>query len=136
MDISAILNIALPVLLTSVIIPLLIAAGNAISTYYKTKTANEKMQHYFDLANDAIVTAVAETMQTFVTTMKNNGTWTDESAKQAFEMSKLRAQEIMGYAALKALPEIVGDINTWLTSKVEAATLTAKQANASAINTI
>lgn len=123
MDFSEILNIVIPILLTSVIIPLILGAGE----YIKKKAKTEMQQKYFAFACDAVVTAVAETMQTFVTTMKNNGTWTDESAKQALEMSKLKAQEIMGVAALNALPEIVGDVETWLTSKVEAATLTTKQ---------
>lgn len=123
MDFSEILNIVIPILLTSVIIPLILSVGD----YIKKKAKTEMQQKYFIFACDAVATAVSETMQTFVTTMKNNGTWTDESAKQALEMAKLKAQEIMGVAALSALPEIVGDVETWLTSKVEAATLITKQ---------
>lgn len=126
MTTSEILNLVLPTLLTAVIIPLIIAAGRAISAYFKTKTTNEKMQKYFDMANDAVTTAVAEVMQTFVTAMKNSGEWNEENAKKALEMAKLKAQEIMGVAALQALPEIVGNVESWLTSKVEAATLATK----------
>jgi hypothetical protein len=126
MSLSEILNLVLPTLLTAVVIPLIVAAGRAISTYFKTKTDSEKLQHYFDAATDAVETAVAETMQTFVTTMKNAGSWDADTASKAFEMAKLKAQEIMGVAALQALPEIVGDVDKWLTSKVEAATLALK----------
>jgi len=126
MTISEILNIALPVLLTSVVIPLIIAAGRAVSSYFKTKTDNEKMQKYFDRAVDAIETAVAETMQTFVLTLKANGEWNEANAKQAFEAARLKAIELMGTAALQALPEIVGDVEAWLTAKIEAATLLQK----------
>lgn len=127
MTTSEILNIVLPVVLSSIVIPLLVAAGNAFKKYYGEKVKNEKLQRYFDMANDAIITAVAEVMQTFVTTMKQTGQWNAEAAKQAFEMAKLRAQEIMGVAALQALPEIVDDVETWLTSKIEAATLKMKE---------
>lgn len=127
MNLSEIINLALPTLLTAVIIPLIVAVGNAVSKYFKTKTKNETLQKYFDMANDAIVTAVAEVMQTFVTTMKNEGTWNKAAAEKAFELAKLKAQEIMGVAALQALPEIVGDVETWLVSKIEAATLQTKQ---------
>jgi hypothetical protein len=126
MNWSDILNSAVPVLLTAVVIPLLIAAGKAISNYFKSKTDNERLQYYFDKANDAVVTAVAETMQTFVSAMKNSGTWNAEAALKALEMAKLKAQELMGVAALQALPEIVGDVEKWLTAKVEAATLDEK----------
>jgi hypothetical protein len=34
----------------------------------------------------------------------------------------------MGVAALQALPQIVGDVEKWLTAKVEAATLELKNA--------
>jgi hypothetical protein len=126
MTTSEILNLVLPTLISAVFIPLIIAAGKAISTYFKTKTANEKLQAYFDAANNAVTTAVAETMQTFVSAMKTSGTWDQDAAKKALEMAKLKAQQIMGVAALQSLPEIVGDAEAWLTAKVEAATLALK----------
>ena len=122
MTFSEVLNIAIPVLLTSVIIPLLLGVGE----YIKKKAKTEAQQKYFKFACDAITTAVAETMQTFVSTMKKNGEWNEENAQKALEMAILKAQEIMGVAALSALPEIVGDVQSWLISKVEAATLAEK----------
>jgi|BioPla2DNA2_1021312.scaffolds.fasta_scaffold105973_2 NADH/NAD ratio-sensing transcriptional regulator Rex len=127
MTLSEILNIVLPSLMTAVIIPLLVAVGKAVSNYFKEKTNSEKLQKYFDMANDAIVTAVAEVMQTFVETMKREGAWNKEAAEKAFELAKMRAIEIMGVAALQALPEIVGDVEAWIISKIEAATLQTKQ---------
>jgi hypothetical protein len=126
MNMTDILNTAIPALLTAVVIPLLIAAGRAISAYFRSKSKNERLQYYFDRANDAVVTAVAETMQTFVSAMKASGTWDKNAALRALDMAKLKAQELMGVAALQALPEIVGDVEKWLTAKVEAATLAEK----------
>jgi hypothetical protein len=100
----------------------------ALWSWVRSKTKNAKLDKYIDRANDAILTAVAETMQTFVTTMKNNGTWDADAAAKAFEMSMIRAKEIMGAAALQALPEVIGDVEKWLTAKIEAATLTTKAA--------
>jgi len=127
MTLSEILNLTLPTLLTAVIIPLIVAVGKAVSNYFKERTKNETLQRYFDMANDAIVTAVAEVMQTFVETMKNEGTWNKEAAEKALELAKMKAIEIMGVAALQALPEVVGDVEAWLVSKIEAATLQTKQ---------
>lgn len=127
MSTSEILNLVIPTLLTAVIIPLLIAFGNAITKFVKTKTNNAKLEKYIDLANDAIITAVAETMQTFVTTLKNNGEWNADTAKKAFELAKFKAVEIMGAEVKSAIPEIVNDFDAWLTAKIEASTLKLKE---------
>jgi len=116
----------LQTLVTAVVIPALIFIGKAAFDWLKTKTTNAKLQKYLDGANDAISTATAEVMQTFVTTLKNNGTFTKEAQIQALQMARDKAIIIMGVAAYKALPEIVGDVQVWLTSKIEAATLAAK----------
>jgi len=126
METSEILNLIIPTLLTAIIIPLLIVIGNALKTYLQTKTNNAILDKYIEQANDAIVTAVAEVMQTFVTTMKNNGEWNAESAKKALQLAKYKAIELMGAATLNAIPTVVGDFEAWLTAKLEAATLSAK----------
>lgn len=123
---SDMVNTVLQTLVTAVLIPAIIFLGRAAFDWLKTKTANAKLQKYLDDANDAISTATAEVMQTFVTTLKNNGVWTKDSATQALQMARDKAIIIMGVAAYKALPEIVGDVQVWLTSKIEAATLQAK----------
>jgi hypothetical protein len=116
------------------LIPAVVAAlgvvTKALWDWLKARTKNAALDKYMDRANDAVLTAVAETMQTFVSTMKNEGKWNNETAKKAFEMSLLRAKEIMGAAVLQALPEIVGDLEKWLTAKIEAATLSTKAAMA------
>lgn len=122
MTTSEILNLILPTLLTAVIIPLLIGVGNAIKKKYQL----EVNQKYLEAAVDSVTTAVAEVMQTFVTTMKKQGEWNTENAKKAAEMARLRAIEIMGVAVLQAMPAIVTDFEAWLTAKIEAATLAQK----------
>lgn len=116
------------------LIPAVVAAlgvvTKALWNWLKERTKNAALDKYMDRANDAVLTAVAETMQTFVTTMKKEGNWNKEAAKKAFEMSLLRAKEIMGAAILQALPEVVGDLEKWLTAKIEAATLSTKAAMA------
>lgn len=125
MTFSEIMNIVAPYL-----VPAAVAALGVITTafwnWFKAKTKNATLDKYIDRADDAIMTAVAETMQTFVTTMKDQGTWDADAANKAFELSMIRAKEIMGAAALQALPEAIGDLEKWLTAKIEAATLIVK----------
>lgn len=125
MSFSEFMNIVAPYLVPAVVAALGVIA-KALWDWLKAKTKNATIDKYIDRANDAVLTAVAETMQTFVTTMKQKGEWNEENAKKAFEMSMLRAREIMGKAALEALPEVVGDLEKWLTAKIEAATLELK----------
>jgi polyhydroxyalkanoate synthesis regulator phasin len=117
-----ILNDATPVLITAVIIPLLLAVGRVISKKLKT----DMQQKYFQMANAAVITAVAETMQTFVSELKKQGKFDAEAAKKAYDMAKLKAMQIMGVAVIQAMPEIVNDFETWLKARIEAATLETK----------
>lgn len=127
MTTSEILNLVIPSLVTAILIPLIIGIGNAIKNYVKTKTNNAKLEKYIDLANDAIVTAVAEVMQTFVSSLKKDGEWNTENAKKAFDLAKFRAIEIMGGEVKAAIPDIVSDFDAWLTAKIEASTLKLKE---------
>jgi hypothetical protein len=125
MNLSEFMNMVAPYLVPAVVAALGVIA-KALWDWLKAKTKNATIDKYIDRANDAILTAVAETMQTFVTVMKKEGKWDAEAAQKAFEMSMLRAREIIGKAALEALPEVVGDLEKWLTAKIEAATLELK----------
>jgi hypothetical protein len=116
----------LSVIVTAVLIPLIRTGGTALVELVKTKINNAKVAAYLDSANDAVMTAVAETMQTFVSELKKTGTWSQASWAEAFSKSKDRAIVIMGTATLEALPDIVGDVQAWLTAKIEAATLAQK----------
>lgn len=118
LDVGSIITI----IFSSVLIPLLVIGMNALVDFLKTKTKNEKLDKYLDKASDAIITAVQEIMQTYVSTLKKNGEWTEESAAEALEMAKLKAIELMGAAAYTALPELVGNVEAWLIAKIEAAT--------------
>jgi hypothetical protein len=125
MTFSELMNVVAPYLVPAVVG----AAGlitKALWDWLRAKTKSAALDKYIARANDAILTAVAETMQTFVSTMKASGQWNEENAKKAFDMSMIRAKEIMGAAALSALPEAIGDLEKWLTAKIESATLELK----------
>jgi hypothetical protein len=118
------------ILVNAALIPVIAWGINKLFAYLDSKSKSVKLDKYLDMANDAVVTAVKETMQTFVLSLKNSGQWNEQTAKEALQMSVLKAQQIIGAAALQALPEVVGDLQVWLTSKVEAATLEIKNATA------
>lgn len=123
MDWLSLIQTAMPAIITAVVIPLLVAAGRALSRYIKTEQAKK----YYDMACDAVIAAVAETMMTFVDELKKAGKWNSETAKKAFELARAKALKTMGAAVLQAMPEIVGDFEAWLSAQIEAATLSMKE---------
>jgi hypothetical protein len=108
-------------LVSIVLIPLVTWLVDTLVKYLKEKTDNARLNKYYDIAADAVLTAVAEVMQTYVSTLKKEGKWTDETAAIALEMAKSKALDVMGAAAFRAIGEIVTDTEAWLTSKIEAA---------------
>ena len=109
------------------ILCLLITAGGAyLVALLKKETINIEEQlkndtvaKYINMANDAVQSAVIYTTQTFVETLKKNGGFTKERQIEAFNKSKEKALEILGKTAIDALNEIYGDLDVWLTAKIE-----------------
>lgn len=123
-------------LIQLIIAPLAIWLTKEAVGYLKAKavaisdaTAHERVLHYLDLAAAAIETAVAETQQTFVSTIKHTEGWSAATAQEAYQRSRARAIEIMGKATYAGLAEAVGDVNKWINARIEAAVLYGRKAD-------
>jgi len=81
----------------------------------------ERIQYYLNLAAAAIQTAVTETQQTFVDSIKGTEGWDKATMSAAFARSMERAKAIMGVAIYDGLTEAVGDVNEWITAQIETA---------------
>jgi hypothetical protein len=122
-------------LIQLIIAPLAIWLTKEAVGYLKAKavaisdaTAHERVLHYLDLAAAAIETAVAETQQTFVSTIKHTDGWSAATAQEAYQRSRDKAIEIMGQATYAGLAEAVGDVNQWINARIEAAVLANRKA--------
>jgi hypothetical protein len=113
-------------IITAVITPLVGFAVAKLIEFIDSKIKAEKADKYLSAAEDAIMTAVRKIMQIYVDTLKKNGKWTEETAAEAFKLAKAEALKIMSGAVQAALPDIVGDLDAWLSAKIEAATLLTK----------
>lgn len=109
------------VLIQLVIAPLIIWGVKEGVGYLKQKANREKLNGYFDRAEDAILTAVEETQQIFVDAIKGTSGWDQAAMEQAFQRSLARSKVIMGDAVFKGLSEAVDDINSWIQAKIEQA---------------
>lgn len=109
------------------ILCLLITAGGAyLAALLRKKTAqlqqqldNETASKYMNMACEAVTQAVTYTAQTYVDALKAEDGFTEGKQRAAFEMARNKAKQLLGAAALEALGEIYGDLDTWLDTKIE-----------------
>lgn len=109
------------------IIPLLAIITRSLVIYISTKkdelknkTDNELAKKYLDLLNDTIANCVIATNQTYVEALKKENAFTAEAQKTAFEKTYQAVIATLSEEAQKYLPEVVGDLQTYITQKIEA----------------
>lgn len=109
------------------IIPLLAIITRSLVIYISTKkdelknkTDNELAKKYLDLLNDTIANCVIATNQTYVEALKKENAFTADAQKAAFEKTYQAVIATLNDEAQKYLPEVVGDLQTYITQKIEA----------------
>ena len=109
------------------IIPLLAIITRSLVIYISTKkdelknkTNNELAKKYLDLLNDTIANCVIATNQTYVEALKKENAFTEDAQKAAFEKTYQAVIATLSEEAQKYLPEVVGDLQTYITQKIEA----------------
>lgn len=109
------------------IIPLLAIITRSLVIYISTKkdelknkTDNELAKKYLDLLNDTIANCVIATNQTYVEALKEENAFTADAQKAAFEKTYQAVIATLSDEAQKYLPEVVGDLQTYITQKIEA----------------
>lgn len=109
------------------IIPLLAIITRSLVIYISTKkdelknkTDNELAKKYLDLLNDTIANCVIATNQTYVEALKKENAFTADAQKAAFEKTYQAVIATLSEEAKKYLPEVVGDLQTYITQKIEA----------------
>jgi len=114
------------IIFTAIVIPLLstltvyaVTFIKAKTEELKSKTANDTLDRYIDIAEDAIETAVVSVTQTYVETLKKENKFDAVAQEKALIMAKNKAILIMGYATRKALAQAYGDFNDWIDNKLE-----------------
>lgn len=84
------------------------------------KTKNEKEQKYLYMLKDTITSAVIAVNQTYVDSLKQQGTFDTEAQAKAFTMVYNQILLLLGEEGKKYLAEIVGDVSSYLTMEIEA----------------
>jgi hypothetical protein len=68
---------------------------------------------------DVVHKVVDETTQTYVQSLKNSGSFTEDAQKEAFSKSYDKAVSMMSSETQKFIEERYGDIGEWLTTIIE-----------------
>ncbi len=116
------------VLVTAVILPLISYFGVRLTTYLNNKIKDEKARTLLTNASDIVTNAVRFVLQTYVDTLKASGKFDLESQRIALEKAKRLARETMNDEVQKYIETTYGDIDTWITTMIEA-TINAIKAN-------
>ena len=86
----------------------------------KQKTNNDTAKKYLDMLNDTIANAVLATTQTYVETLKKEGKFDAEAQKIAFRRTYDAVMKVLNAEAMKYITESVGDLETYVTNRIEA----------------
>lgn len=113
-----ILNI-ISVVVTAVILPLISYAGARLITWLNTKIKDENAKKQFAVATDIVTNAVRSVFQTYVETLKKNGTFDKESQKAALIKAKNEALAQMTDEIKEYITKNYGNLETWIVTQIE-----------------
>ena len=102
--------------LTTYIVKLVNTKINEISD----KRKNELEKKYLNMLGETITDCVIATSQTYVDSLKQKGEFTPEAQKEAFNKTYDAVMAILSEDAKVYLTEAVGDLNLYITQKIEA----------------
>ena len=113
-----ILNI-ISVVVTAVILPLISYAGARLIAWLNTKIKDENAKQQLTVATDIVTNAVRSVFQTYVETLKKNGTFDKESQKVALIKAKDDALAQMSDEIKEYITKNYGDLETWIITQIE-----------------
>lgn len=107
---------------------------NQKSGQIAAETDSVELKSLIEQVNDAVTKAVTYTTQTFVESMKKNGIFDAEAQAQALQKSLDKTLALLSEVAKSALEDIYGDINEYLTVRIEAEVKTQKGTPTAVLN--
>lgn len=106
--------------LLSVLTKFLIDWINVKRDEAKLHTDNDLAKKYLDLVAETVTNCVAATNQTYVDSLKDKNLFTKEAQQEAFKKTLDQVLTLLNDEAINYLNEFTGDINTYLTTIIEA----------------
>lgn len=113
------LNI-LSVLVTAVVLPLISLGGTQLIKLINSKIKNNELAKQLAAATNIVTNAVRVVFQTYVSTLKKNGSFDKKAQSEALTRAKNIALSQMTDESKIYIEENYGDFNNWLTIQIEA----------------
>jgi hypothetical protein len=90
------------------------------SAEIQTNVDDATLKKYMDMLTQTISDCVIATNQTYVESLKQQGKFDLEAQKEAFNLTKDAVLAILSEEAQTYLSTAVGDLNAYITKKIEA----------------
>lgn len=97
----------------------LISWINSKKEALKQQTNSETIRKYLDMLDNTITDCVIAMNQTYVNSLKQQGKFDGEAQKKAFTDVYNKVIAILGQDAIEYLNSAVGDLNEYISSKIE-----------------
>lgn len=85
----------------------------------KKKSDSDVTDKYLTMLQDTIEDAVLATTQTYVEALKNQNMFDEEAQKHAFKLTYDAIMKVLTDDAKKYIESAVGDLETYITNKIE-----------------
>lgn len=106
--------------LLSVLTAFFVKWVNVKSNEIKVNIDDATLVKYIDMLNSTITDCVIATNQTYVEALKQQGKFDIEAQKTAFQMTSKAVLDILSDDAKEYLTAAVGDLNVYITKRIEA----------------
>lgn len=107
-------------IVTGVIIPLSSLLGVKLVKWINTKIRNDTLSNNLSKATEIVVNSIKCIFQTYVDSLKKTNSFDKEAQVTAFNKAKEIAINQMSNDLIQYISKTFGDIDTWLTTKIEA----------------
>lgn len=91
------------------------------------KIKNETIKKYLDMLDDTIIACVNATNQTYVEALKNKNAFDEAAQKEALQLTYDAVMAVLTEEAQTYLTEVVGDLQSFVLTKIEAGVVIAKK---------
>ena len=105
--------------LLGVLTTFLISWINSKKEALKKQTDSETAKKYLDMLDNTITDCVIAMNQTYVNSLKQQGKFDAEAQKKAFNDVYNKVIAILGQDAIEYLNSAIGDLNEYISSKIE-----------------
>lgn len=113
--------------LLKIVIMIVVPVATSVLTYYAQKYFNQLIDENVNDEMEAILTkgfqilmdSVNYVQQTYVDSLKKQDKFTAEAQKEAFELAKKRAIELMNQHTQDAIIHIYGNLDTYIDTMIE-----------------